>query len=146
MQFAARTALAALALAAVTSATPAAAGIPIPCTGDKSFKMAETGVKRQDGRTVYLGYKYSGCSSGEWIGYIDGRNYMTLKDESQATMLAIVGGMKALPEPPGRMSNPKEFWVEWLWAVLIGLGAIGTVFSSIAKAAEPPARPNTVRA
>lgn len=94
---------------------------------------------------VYLGYKYSGCRNGEWIGYIDGRSYLTLKNDQAAMILALAGGMKELPEPPGQLSNPKAFWVEWLWAVLIGLGAIGTVLSSLAKGATEP-RPRTVRA
>lgn len=117
-------ALAAFASAALWT-TPAAAGIPIPCTGDKSFKMAEQGVKRQDGRTVYLGYKYSYCLKGEWIGYINENSYLKLPSDEAALALAAVGGMSALPEPPGQLSNPKAFWVEWLWAGILGLAAIG---------------------
>lgn len=132
-------------LLAATWTTPAAAGIPIPCTSDKSFKMAEQGVKRQDGKTIYLGYKYSGCFSGEWIGYLDGRSYLKLPSQEAALVLAMAGGMQELPEPPGQLSNPKAFWVEWLWAALLGLGAIGTALNAVARADER-ARGEPVRA
>jgi hypothetical protein len=116
---------AAIVVLTITIPTPAAAGVPIPCTGDRSIQVSETGVKRKDGSTVYLGYKYKYCVYGEWIGYIDSRRYITLPNEQAATVLAIASGLKELPEPPGQLSNPGAFWVEWMWGVLGLFGLVG---------------------
>jgi hypothetical protein len=114
----------------ITVPTPALAGVPIPCTGDRAIQVSETGVKRKDGSTVYLGYKFKYCVYGEWIGYIDSRRYISLPNEEAATQLALASGFTELPEPPGRLSNPGAFWVEWMWGVLGIFGLAGGLRSA----------------
>lgn len=121
---------AALALAVLTAAEPTVAGVPLPCTGDKSFKMADRGITRKDGVMVYLGYRYPGCGGGEWIGYINDRTFVKLPGETAARMLATAGGFDGLPPPPSRLAHPAAFWVEWLWAAIIGFVVVGSTLSA----------------
>lgn len=103
-------------------ATPAAAGIPIPCTGEKLFKVSEQGVARPDGSTIHLGYKTSYCISGEWVGYVSDSQYLKLPNAADEASIAAAFGYESLPEAPGFFSAPGTFWVEWLWLVIGGFG------------------------
>lgn len=107
---------------AVLMVTPAQAGIPIPCTGEKLTKISENGVARPDGSTVYLGYKTSYCITGEWVGYVSDTQYMTLPNQTDEATIAAAFGYAALPDAPGFFSTPGTFWVEWLWLVIGGFG------------------------
>jgi hypothetical protein len=129
--------LAALALAAMFMSSAASAGVPIPCTGERLIKVSEEGMKRPDGVIVYLGYKYSGCSDGAWVGYLSTRQYLTLRDgDAAAAKLAVAVGLRTLPEPPSRLAHPGTFWVEWLWGVLASLGVVGTALNGLARQDE----------
>lgn len=119
-------------------ATPASAGVPIPCASERTIKVHDVGVGVSDGMTVYLGYKYTHCIRGAWIGYVDSTTYVPLRDEDAALALAQASGLSALPAPPWRLWHPRAFWVEWLWAALGLFGLAGSL--------SAPARRNQTEA
>lgn len=129
-------AMAAIALSAPVVSSPAMAGMPLPCMGDRSIKVNETGVKLENGKTVFLGYMYQGCVNGQWIGYVDGRKYLPLKSEVAATALAQASGLKGLPQPPSQFAHPVVFWVEWVWGLVIAFVVFGTALSTWAKSSD----------
>ena len=55
------------------------AGLPTPCIGDKIVHVAELpNQATPDGQRFNLGYRFSGCFSGEWVGYIgDSDRYLS---------------------------------------------------------------------
>ncbi len=150
----------------LATTTRSEAGIPIPCTGDKIFKVADlpAELKRPDGVKVDLGYMVSGCFSGRWIGYVGSSSqYLDLfkpaspGNLSSLAVMVAAGWLPAMPEEPGfwssAWSHPGAFWAEWLWLVLaplIGLTALfkqktsdtGLTASNVAPtpAAAAPAR------
>ena len=108
----------------LTTVTPttAQAGIPIPCTADRIVKVADLPADFQkEGRQVSLGYMFTGCLSGEFVGYLgDGRQYLKLSDDMQQTIRA--SGQSAPGFWSSAWKNKGQFWVEWLWIVLVGFG------------------------
>ena len=116
--------------------TPALAGMPLPCTGDRSIKVNETGIKLKNGTTVFLGYMYQGCVTGQWIGYLDGRRYLPLKTPEAATALALASGLTGLPQPPNQLAHPFVFWVEWVWGLVIAFVVSGTAVSAWANSSD----------
>jgi hypothetical protein len=113
-----------LALGAATASGTAEAGIPLPCTGEKIIKVADIPrMEAMGGAKMDLGYKFSWCFSGEWIGHIgsDSR-YMPL-DPQMLSILTEAGLVPKLPEPgfwASAVAYPGKFWVEWLWLVIGG--------------------------
>jgi hypothetical protein len=116
-------------------ATPAQAGIPIPCTGEKLIKISEQGHPRSDGSVVYLGYK-AHCFGGEWVGYLSDRNYVKLPDATDEATIAQAFGYDKLPSPPGVFSDPLAFWVEWLWMAILLIGGASSAVTSGRTEAE----------
>jgi len=115
---------AAIALMAAFTSQAAHAGIPIPCTGEKLVKVADLPATAQIGGQHFdLGYKFSWCFSGAFVGYL-GNSSHYLKSEA-VDLLVGAGLIPPLPEAPGFWSaawhNKGVFWVEWLWIGLIGL-------------------------
>ena len=62
MRFRPAIAIAVVVLFTAMIPTPALAGMPLPCTGDRSIKVNESGIKLKNGTTVFLGYMYQGGS------------------------------------------------------------------------------------
>lgn len=99
------------ALALLAGMGSAEAKIYIPCTGDRLVKILDVPAlkgKGPDNADVSLGYKFSGCfGDGEWIGYIDSRNFVQLDDARLKTVLAAAG-LKAAPPEPSRWQHPLD--------------------------------------
>lgn len=97
------------ALALFAGMGSAHAKIYIPCTGDRLVKLQDVPAlkgKGPDNADVGLGYKFSGCfGDGEWIGYLDSRNYVKLDDARLKSVLAAAG-LKAAPPEPSRWQYP----------------------------------------
>jgi hypothetical protein len=95
--------------------------IPIPCTGETLVKVldipqSETVI----GRRIDLGYKFTGCSGGEWIGYIgSSSSYLPLKPEMLSALL-MLAGRDAPPPVPNRLTSGGYGWF-WPLALLLGL-------------------------
>lgn len=142
-----------LSLFAALLALPATAlaGLPIPCTGEAVIKVLDVpalkGLEIQANRgqrekRLDLGYKYTGCFSGTWVGYLgSNRSYLTL-NENQLKMLLAAAGLQQPPAEPGFWSAP--FSVQWpvfLWGVVIGFVVVGSVLSSYAQRHAPAPHP-----
>lgn len=130
----------------------AEAKVPIPCTSEKIVKVAAlpktADFALPNGQHIDLGYLYTGCVSGKWIGYVGSSSrYMTWKDDMLPD-IAAAAGMKALPDAPGLVwgliNAPGAFWVEWMYALVLGLLAVFKGSSALVRAnASPGARPVT---
>jgi hypothetical protein len=107
-------------LLAFASFSPAEAGIPIPCTATRLLQAPDAlSAKDARGRAMVLHYAVSGCSGGQWDGYLsaDGKYHKLTP--------AI---LSSLPKAPGfwasAWQNKGKFWVEWLW-VALGIFVVG---------------------
>jgi hypothetical protein len=102
-------------------------GLPIPCMSSKLVKVMDLqDLTDARGTRVDLGYMYTGCFSGEWIGYIGSSSqYLTFKDGTLPEMMAAHGGGKPVPDEPslfwGMTTHPGQFWVE-VGFVVLGIG------------------------
>ncbi|MEQ1650769.1 MAG: hypothetical protein ABL898_19505 [Hyphomicrobiaceae bacterium] len=97
------------------------AGVPIPCTGDRVIAMPgfEMG-KNAKGENLQLAYLINYCVSGKWIVNVtNGSGYYDVNDK----MLSEMQKAGAVPPAPSALTapfkNPKTYWVEWLWLVII---------------------------
>ncbi len=127
----------------------AQAKVPIPCTSEKIVKVANLPRTSEftlpSGQQIDLGYLYQGCFSGKWIGYVGASNrYMNWTDGMLPDVIAA-SGMKALPPEPGLLrglfTSPGQFWVEWLFAVIVVGGVLAKVFGpQTASQSEPVAQ------
>jgi hypothetical protein len=119
------------ALALVALPAGASAKIYIPCTGDRMVKILDVPAlkgKGPEGADVALGYKFSGCvGDGEWIGYLDSRQYLTL-DEPKLKAILSAAGLTAAPPSPSRIDYPFEaLFIEILTAgalICVGIWVI----------------------
>jgi hypothetical protein len=120
----------------------ASAGIPIPCTGEHLVLVRQLpdDVKIQTHRGlvhINLGYKFSGCTDGKWVGYSGtGRTYYDLP-EAVLELYVIRAGLRGLPREPSYLFTLSASWSAWLWAGMLGFGAVGALGRS--KAAGPKA-------
>ena len=117
---------------------PAQAGIPIPCTGDTIVKVldldtadiaaAQSAKSGKPAKKIDLGYKFSGCTGGEWVGYIgDSRRYLPLPEETLKLLLAK-SGRSEFPPVPSFMGTIAASWVVWLYIVLFVPVLIAGIF------------------
>lgn len=127
-------------LALVLPATAEAGQVPIPCTGERLVKVLDIPWPATGGMPkIDLGYKFTGCWGGEWIGYTgESGKYLHLSTE-QMSLLLLMAGRKELPSPPFRLFYPGSMWVEWLWALVILFAFASTNWKSRGTASEPQA-------
>jgi hypothetical protein len=108
----------------------ASAGIPIPCTGEHLVLVEElpkdVRIPTSNGLVhVNLGYKFSGCTGGKWVGYPgSGRTYYDLP-EAVLELYMIRAGLNGLPREPSYLFTFSASWPAWLWAGMLGFGAVG---------------------
>ncbi|MFM2423169.1 MAG: hypothetical protein RL291_1699 [Pseudomonadota bacterium] len=97
-----------------------AAKLPIPCTGETLVKVLDIPQSQTViGRRIDLGYKFTGCSGGEWVGYTgSSSSYLPLKPEMLTALLALAG-LDAPPPVPNRLSSGGYGWF-WPVALLVG--------------------------
>jgi len=106
------------------------AGIPIPCTGEHLVLVEELpgDVKIQTSHGlvhINLGYKFSGCTSGKWVGYPgSGRTYYDLP-EAVLELYMIRAGLNGFPREPSYLFTFSASWPAWLWAGMLAFGAVG---------------------
>ncbi len=115
-------------------AWPAAANakIYIPCTGDRLVKVLDVPAlkgKGPDGADVALGYKFPGCfGDGEWIGYVDSRQFVTL-DDGRLKMVLEAANLKAAPPTPSRFEYPFDaLLIEMMTAGVLAAVGIWVAF------------------
>lgn len=136
--------------AIIALAGPAAARIPIPCTGETLVKVLDIPAlngmevpanKHMKEKRIDLGYKFSGCSSeGEWVGHIgSSKSYIKL-DGDKLQRLMDLAGLKALPPPPSPWSQAGILFPAGLWVVIIGFVGVGTI-ASVARRKATAAGP-----
>ena len=114
-------------LSLLITMVPATAGIiPIPCTGEKIVRLQDLdGVPLAAiGSKVGLGYLYTGCFSGRWIGHT-GSDSRYIDAGSVLVKFATAANGGHEPNEPGlawgMWNYPGAFWAEWLWAGLLAL-------------------------
>lgn len=116
----------------IAGTSVAAAGVPIPCTGERLVKVVDVpllrGVTIKANRDLTdkrldLGYKFIGCfGGGEWVGHVGhDTRYLPLNDET-LTALLKAAGLKQLPPTPSRFQYWETMKVPLLWAGILGLG------------------------
>ena len=121
----------------------ASAGIPIPCTGEHLVLVEElpedVKIPTSNGLVhVDLGYKFSGCTGGKWVGYPgSGRTYYNLP-EAVLELYMIRAGLKGLPREPSYLFTFSASWPAWLWVGMLGFGAAGAFGRSRASTAKVP--------
>ncbi len=114
----------------------AEAGVPIPCTGESLVKvldipaLASEEVDAHGRKTVSrrdLGYKFSGCTGGEWVVHVgsDSR-YIPLSD-GQLQLMLLAAGLTEPPPVPSFWSSRQSVPV-YIWGFAVGLLAIGALF------------------
>lgn len=122
-------------------ARQADAGVPIPCTGESVVTVKEAPAAART--KMHLGYKFSGCSGGEWVGYTgSGSRYYNL-NEAQLAKLIVSVGLRELPSPPSFLLTPSASWYAWLWIVIGIVIAVCTGFAEYAKRFGPADLPST---
>lgn len=110
-------------LLAFAVVSKAEAGVPIPCTGMPTYQTTDVGPMQ--GKAVVLYYTV-GCWGGTWHQYRtpEGKYFYFSLDD-----------LKKLPKPPGfwstLWSNKLDFWVEWLWMVILGLSVFFGFFCKV---------------
>lgn len=140
-------------VALLTVPTTALAGVPIPCTGEAVIKVLDIpalkGLEIQANRgqrekSLDLGYKYTGCFSGKWVGYLgSSRSYLPL-NENQLKMLLAAAGLDQPPPVPGFWSAPLSVqWPVFLWGGIIGFVVVGTALSGYARRHAPAPLPSS---
>lgn len=125
--------LALLLLVAVSSA--AEAGIPIPCTGESIVKVLDIpglaqvevdAMGRRIEKRFDLGYKFSGCSGGEWVAHVGSdREYVSVSQVRLQDMLRAAGRTE-LPPVPSFWSSSNSTPV-YIWLAIIGFAIVATV-------------------
>ncbi len=114
----------------------AEAGVPIPCTGESLVKVLDIPVLASEevdarGRTTVsrrdLGYKFSGCTGGEWVVHVgsDSR-YIPLSD-GQLQLMLLAAGLTEPPPVPSFWSSRQSVPV-YIWGFAVGALAIGALF------------------
>jgi hypothetical protein len=132
-------------LAAFAFSSSAQAGIPIPCTATRFLKAPDFSVIDGSGQKMALYYNVSGCSDGQWDGYLaaDGKYHQLTP-----------GLLAAIPAAPrfwaSAWQNKTKFWVEWLWIVLGAFVVVGSLLSKLAGTdasgvLSPEGRPPSIR-
>ncbi|MGE0768863.1 MAG: hypothetical protein AB7L90_20675 [Hyphomicrobiaceae bacterium] len=109
----------------------AEAGLPIPCKGEHLVLVKDLppDVKIQtDNGLVHidLGYNFSGCTSGRWVGYSEaGQRYYDVP-ESVLELYALRTGLRGLPPEPAYFFTFSASWRAWLWTgiALVSVGAL----------------------
>lgn len=133
-------ALVVMGIAALFSASGAKAGVPIPCTGETIVKVldldtadlaaAQAQKTGKPPRKIDLGYKFSGCFSGKWVGYTgSSRSYLDLP-EDMLRLLLMKSGRKDFPPAPSFMGTFSASWVVWMYLVVFGILGISVFFQS----------------
>lgn len=140
---------AALAIALMTTfcmMTEAVAGLPIPCTGEHLVTVVETPpsmrLPTRDGKGLHinLGYKFNGCTGGEWVAYSGtGSRYFRLT-EPQLRLLLASAGRADIPERPSFLLTPSASWAAWLWIVLGGVIVFCAIFGRSPRGEGPKGR------
>ncbi|MFV0298363.1 MAG: hypothetical protein ACK5JT_19850 [Hyphomicrobiaceae bacterium] len=120
----------------MAGAQSAEAGIPIPCTGESIITVAKTPpdfmvpTKNGGRQHLNLGYKFSGCTGGEWVAYSGtGSTYYHLND-IQLKLLTFAAGLKELPPPPSYLMTFSASWSAWLWIALVGFALLAKLMGS----------------
>jgi hypothetical protein len=114
-------------LSLLITIVPATAGIvPIPCTGEKIVRLQDLAgmPPATTGSPVGLGYLYTGCFSGRWIGHTGSDSQYIDAGSILLTFATAANGGREPSEPGlawGMWNYPVAFWVEWLWAGLLAL-------------------------
>lgn len=126
-----------IAASLLLAASPAYAGIPIPCTGETIVKVLDIdsvrgrkpGIAGLIERPIDLGYKFSGCTSGKWVGYTgESGRYLDLP-EPLLKLLLLKAGRTEFPPAPSFMSTPSASWVVWMYIVLFIPAVLAGIFS-----------------
>lgn len=124
---------------AVALAQPAAAGIPLPCSGNKVVLVARTGpeieVQAMSGRWIHadLGYRFSGCGGGDWVAYPGPKLGYQELDEAQVRAYAASAGLADVPDRPSYLLHPSASWATWLWILVGSFVAIGSMLAGFAQ-------------
>jgi len=126
--------LAAAAIGTALLASPAAArgghSIPIPCLDEQVVKVLElpqTAAQREifpgsrGLSRIDLGYKFTHCFWGEWVGFkSETGQHLALNDVQLKHMLAAAG-LSEPPAAPFYLANPLRSWRVWFWAVILSV-------------------------
>lgn len=108
--------------------------VPIPCTGEKIVRVADlpAAIDAGNGRHLGLGYLYTGCFSGKWIGHV-GSDTQYNAAAGPLLFAAMTDANKGVaPQEPGFLwglwSHPGQFVAEWIWIVMLSCIAIAIPF------------------
>ena len=127
-------------------ATVAQAGIPIPCTGESIVKVMDLAnmPKARNGERLALVYKFKGCFSGEWVGYVGSSSAYLRLDERKLKLMMTLAGRKQLPPEPSRWQHPQELIWPGIWAAIIVFVVGGSLMNAVAgnNGAPEPASPS----
>lgn len=116
----------------------------IPCTGETLVKVLDipalAGVeipanKGMRQKRLDLGYKFSWCFSGEWVGHIGSSSTYVKLDDVKLRALLAAAGLQEPPPAPSVFSNPE---------VLIILCVLGCLAAAIGWQAWWQRRKETV--
>lgn len=124
--------LACMFAAALIGARQAEAGIPIPCTGQHVVLVGElppdVQIQTRQGLVhIDLGYKFTGCTGGKWVGYAgEGRAFYNLP-QATLELYAFRAGLNGLPPEPSYLFTFSASWPVWLWAGIFGLTALAVL-------------------
>lgn len=134
-----------LGAATVVGVAPASAGIPIPCTGETLVKVLDipalAGIEVPANRTMAtkrldLGWKFTGCSGGEWIGHIGSNSSYVSLDAERLTMLLGAAGLTEPPPVPSFWSTSSNYGPVLLWGGIGILAVFGTLAQKRRDGAE----------
>lgn len=127
----------------------ASAGV-LPCTGQSLIKVLDVSYPRGlEGRLVlklreqkvHLGYLFSGCFKGEWVGFIaEEKPHVPLTDQ-QLRALLYVTGLNALPPVPSYWSSPENHRKGLMWLILGLVVIIAAVLQQMGVLAPKEATP-----
>lgn len=127
----------------------ASAGV-LPCTGQSLIKVLDVHYPRGlEGRQiirlrdqkVHLGYLFSGCFKGEWVGFIEqDKPHLPMTDQ-QLSALLYVTGLKELPPVPSYWSSPENHRKGLMWLILGLVVIIAAVLQQMGVLAPKEATP-----
>lgn len=138
------------------STAPSEAGVPIPCTGESLVKVLDipalahvevdaSGRETKSRRD--LGYKFSGCTGGEWVVHVGSKTRYIPLSEGQLQLMLLAAGLTEPPPAPSFWSSGQSVPV-YIWGVAIGFVAIGVLFKGRGQqqASGQPESDGTARA
>lgn len=127
------------------AAPNAKSGLLIPCTGEHVVLVKklprEARIKTAQGFVhVDLGYKFSGCMDGGWVGYVENGHRYYKVAEPVLELLALRAGLNGLPSEPSYFFTLSASWPDWLWAGVFGFAAVGVLGRSAPSTPDASAR------